>query len=198
MVLYKNLEMDKQALLGPEPLTMERFSTAENMVISQSTSLFCRPCCLQPSINFSATDHATNVSTNDAAARRDAKNSASGWFHEESTLLGRTCSSCFPGGRAVKYVYHSGPIPQALQSDDATCCTLNVQSEATSDEFNAVNPNDLGKVEFYHEKKVRRATHTRELATHTRELATHTRELATHTRELATHTCEQSSHNPHV
>lgn len=51
-----------------------------------------------------------------------------------------------------RYVVHSGPIPNALLVDDNTCCNCVVQDGLTSPEFQSLDPNRIGNVEFYHEK----------------------------------------------
>lgn len=143
---------DEKYLLSPEALTMDRLERTPCMTISQSSSLFCRPFCFQPSMNFIIRSNASNVETNNAQHIAESHSLGDAWIHEEATLEGRSISHCCPGARQTRFVVHSGPIPQALLVDDQTCCNCNIQHGLTSPEFDSLDPNDIGNVEFYHEK----------------------------------------------
>ena len=148
---FLEIEPTSQLLLAAGPLTMDRLADTDSVVVSQTTSQFCRCCCWQPSINFSVTA-GTNTETA-AASHEETLDAGVGWVHEESGFWGRCLSHCFPGGRSTKYVFHSGPIPEALKNDERTCLDCIVQSGDVSEEFGGLDPSALGAVQHTHEKQ---------------------------------------------
>lgn len=98
---------------APKALTMERLADKNELVVAQSTSQCCRFLCFQPSINW-----VLNESDNFTPGTNPHDLAHSGWVHEESAWCMRTWSGCAPGCRPVKYVQHSGPVPESILEEN--------------------------------------------------------------------------------
>ena len=151
--MAKNFDLISQkALLPPGVLTMDRLDDVETLLVSQATSQFCRCLCTQPSINFTLTEGKTNVSPVDQV-RQNELGEVGAWIAEEASFCGRCLSACVPGARETKYTVHSGPIPEALRKEEGGCGNpCSCQFGLHSKEFEGIPPEQLGRVEFTHEK----------------------------------------------
>lgn len=112
------LPLEIEIMEPPQPLTMDRLATRDDLILAQSTSQCCRCCCFQNSINWVLSEQ-----DNFQPGTNPFNLPISGWIHEESSWFGRSCSWILPGCRAAKYVQHAGPPPESIRRENRSCCT---------------------------------------------------------------------------